>query len=232
GLVAISFSLVPLAVIAKARGRLSPNPRIHFVQDMDNQHRVRAQQASPSINGNPLFRDGRGMRPAVDGTISREAVILDDHYTKGLAGDARADSFPRRISVDMALLERGQERFNIYCFPCHGRGGFGDGPVHKRATNLMKTPTMSNGTSWVAPKSVHEEQIRMQPVGQLFNTVTNGVRTMAGYGDQVGIDDRWAIVAYVRALQRSQYAREGDVEDAASLPVDTIEADAAAGGDQ
>ena len=68
-----------------------------------------------------------------------------------------------------------------------------------------------NGTSWVAPKNMHEEAIREQPIGQTFNSITNGVRTMAGYGAQVPTVDRWAIVAYVKALQRSQHARETDV---------------------
>ena len=229
GLVVLAFLFVPPALIIRARGRLSPNPRVHLVQDMDNQRRIKAQHASPQINGHPLFNDGRGNRPAIEGTISRDTVILDDHFAKGLAGNGWATDFPRQVTLDMALLERGRERFNIFCFPCHGRGGYGDGPVHQRAQELLQTPTLSNGTSWVAPKSVHEEAIRQQPVGQLFNTITNGVRTMAGYGDQVNEADRWAIVAYVKALQRSRYAQESDVEDAGSLPVETIDA---GGGDQ
>jgi mono/diheme cytochrome c family protein len=86
--------------------------------------------------------------------------------------------------------------------------------VHKRAMELMNNPAIGNGTTWVAPKSLHEQEIREQPVGQIFNTISNGVRNMAGYASQIPVADRWAIVAYVKALQRSQNARAEDVPQA------------------
>ena len=116
----------------------------------------------------------------------------------------------------MSLLLRGQGRFNIYCSPCHGAGGFGDGLVHHRANQLVETGV--NGTSWVAPKNLHEDAIKAQPVGQLFNTITNGVRTMSGYGSQITTEDRWAIVSYLKALQLSQDADPSMVSNAESLP--------------
>jgi mono/diheme cytochrome c family protein len=223
GVMLIIVALVPPALIAWARATTSENPRIHFVQDMDNQHKLQAQQASPEVEGTPLFRDGRAMRPPVQGTIARGEVGSDDHYHRGLIGGQWADRFPPQVSVDLDLVQRGQERFEIYCTPCHGKAGYGDGIVHQRAMQLLATPTIAKGTTWVPPKSLHEEAIREQPVGQVFNTITHGVRNMAGYGAQIQLDDRWAIVSYVKALQRSQHARPSDVPDADRLPVNTVE---------
>ena len=216
--------LLPPAIIARARSQNSPKPRIHYVLDMDNQHRFKAQQV------NPLFTDGRAMRPLVAGTVARGELGDDEHYHKGVIGDEWATTFPRQITVDMDLLRRGQERYNIYCALCHSRVGDGQGIIHQRALELMNSPMLSNGTSWVPPKSLHEEQIVAQPVGQIYNTITNGVRNMAGYKSQVPVDDRWAIVAYVRALQRSQNAEAGDVDNAAGLPVVDIQLESTEAG--
>ena len=86
-----------------------------------------------------------------------------------------------------------------------------DGIVNKRAMELMANPDIGNGTNWVQPKSLHEPDIRVQPLGQLYNTVTHGVRNMSGYVAQIPVEDRWAIIAYVKALQRSQNAEPGDL---------------------
>jgi mono/diheme cytochrome c family protein len=102
------------------------------------------------------------------------------------------------------MLLRGQERFNIYCSPCHGLTGAGDGLVSRRADALQE------GT-WVPPLTFHGDQVRGRPVGHLFNTITHGIRNMPAYGAQIPAEDRWAIVAYVRALQRSQNATVADV---------------------
>jgi mono/diheme cytochrome c family protein len=102
-------------------------------------------------------------------------------------------------------MKRGQQRYNIYCAPCHGLAGEGDGLVAKRAQELQQ------GTWAFPPTSLHSEAVRPQPVGQLFNTITNGVRKMPAYGAQISVQDRWAIVLYVRALQRTQNARPEDV---------------------
>jgi mono/diheme cytochrome c family protein len=83
---------------------------------------------------------------------------------------------------------------------------------------MQLVETGENGTSWVAPKNLHEEAVREQPVGQLFNSITNGVRTMAGYGSQISTQDRWAIVAYIKALQLSQHAPPEVVKDSSGLP--------------
>ena len=202
-LVLISLAMIPPALIARSRAVTSPLPRIHLIQDMDNQPKFRAQQA------NPLFLDGRAMRPPVPGTVARGELDEDDHFIRGRIGNQWAATLPDQIEVNMALLEHGRERFNIYCQPCHGLAGYGDGIVNERAMQLVETGT--NGTVWVQPKSLHEEAIRTQPVGQIFNTITNGIRNMPRYDSQIPVEDRWTIVAYVKALQRSQNARLGDI---------------------
>ena len=143
--------------------------------------------------------------------------VLSD--PQGLVSDDWATAFPAQTPVTIELLERGRERFNIYCQPCHGLAGYGDGIVQQRAMQLVETGT--NGTVWVAPKSLHEEAIRTQPVGQIFNTITNGIRNMPRYDSQIPVGDRWAIVAYVKALQRSQNARIEDIpsDQRSNLPI-------------
>ncbi len=199
-LLLITAAAVPPALIAQARAVRSSKPRIHLIHDMDNQPRFEAQHA------NPFFADGRAMRPPVAGTVARGELRADDHFERGIVAGKWAKTFPTQVDVSMTLMKRGQERFNIYCQPCHGAAGYGDGIVNKKAMELLNLGT--NGTTWVAPKSIHEEQIRAQPVGQIFNSITNGVRNMPPYGPQIPVADRWAIVAYVKALQRSQNASE------------------------
>ena len=168
------------------------------------------------MHPNALFLDGRVMRPRVEGTIARGEMVNDTHLFMGIVADEWATTYPDSLTVDRAFLERGQDRFVIYCTPCHGQGGFGDGLIHERANQLVVTGV--NGTSWVAPKDLHEDGIREQPIGQLFNTITKGVRTMSGYASQIPVADRWAIVAYVEALQFSQNADPATVPNAHTLP--------------
>jgi mono/diheme cytochrome c family protein len=111
---------------------------------------------------------------------------------------------PTPIAVTAQLLHRGQERFNIYCAPCHGEDGSGDGPIHERASNLMSLG--ADGTTWVQPQNLTEPKIMARPDGHIFNTITNGIRNMPAYDKQISIPDRWAIIAYVRALELSQNA--------------------------
>ena len=201
----VLLAMVPPAIIARQRSVTFERPRIHIIQDMDDQIKIKAQ--NPSV----LFNDGRGNRRDVEGTVARGELREDEHFYQGVSGGAWAVDFPRQIQVDMKLLRRGQERFNIYCQPCHGAAGYGDGIVNVRAMQLMVSPLLGNGTTWVQPKSLHELAIREQAIGQIFNSITNGVRTMPSYEAQVPTDDRWAIVAYVKALQRSQHAMLSDL---------------------
>ncbi len=212
GIVSTCVAIMILAIIFRARsaGVYTDKPRIHFIQNMDNQPKFVSQEA------NALFNDGRVMRPKIEGTISRTEMTGDTHYFMGVVGDSFATTFPSGVTVDRALLDRGQERYNIYCALCHGVVGDGEGIIHKRASQLVETGV--NGTSWVAPKNLHEDVIVTQPVGEIYNTITNGVRTMAAYGSQIPVTDRWAIVAYIKALQVSQNADASSVPNSDSLP--------------
>jgi mono/diheme cytochrome c family protein len=194
----VVLSWVPLALIMRARVTQTTKPRIHLVPDMDNQPKYKAQQR------NPLFADRRAARAPVEGTVARGSLAVSSEVSSGRVGDGWVQQNPE--SVDAATLARGRQRYEIFCSPCHGLSGYGDGMVAKRADELQE------GT-WTPPTSLHTELIRTRPDGHLYNTISNGIRNMPGYGSQIEIEDRWAIVAYVRALQRSQNATVDDVPD-------------------
>ncbi len=210
-LILMCLPLVPLALAMRARVSTSPKTRPHYILDMDKQTKFKAQSDSP------IFADGRAMRPPVPGTIAwgkkvdapnADLLATDDHYFRGYRLENNATTggmdtvyytgFPGRIKVDQALMLRGQQRFNIYCAPCHGLGGQGDGAIYQRSLDIQ--------AGWVQPSNLTDDERRFRPEGHLFNTITNGIRNMAGYGAQVPVQDRWAIVAYLRALQMSQDA--------------------------
>ncbi len=195
-LFAVALAAVPPLLIARARTTKGRRARVHLIPDMDNQPKLKAQQASA------LFADGRAMRSPVANTVARGELRADAHWNEGRVGDAWATTFPRPL--DRPLLERGRERFMIFCAPCHGPTGYGDGPISQRADALAE------GT-WVPPTSFHQDDVRRRAVGEVFSFISNGVRTMPAYGPQISIADRWAIVAYVRALQRAAHATFEDV---------------------
>ncbi len=193
-------ALVPPFLVARARYGKSPEPRVHPIPDMDRMPYYRPQTA------NAAFYDGRAMRLPVEGTVARGELREDDHAYRGKVAGAWAKEFPPSISVNMTLMRRGQERFGIYCSPCHGWDGQGKGMAAIRAKQVSEA-------TWVDPTNLHNagaDGPASQPVGQLFNNITNGVRNMPPYAAQIPVEDRWAIVAYLRALQRSQNARLGD----------------------
>jgi mono/diheme cytochrome c family protein len=200
------LAILPPVVVAQVRSKPNPNRPINLIQDMDLQAKFKAQSM------NDLFADGRSQRVQVAGTVARGEANLDDHLHKGVVAGQWASTMPASLPMTHELLERGQGRFNIYCSPCHGYSGMGNGAVNQRALELVANAEGPvNGTVWVAAKSLHDATVTMQPVGQLFNTVTNGIRNMAGYQSQIPLEDRWAIVAYMKALQRSQDAELADV---------------------
>jgi len=184
-------ALVPLTQIALARAKTGAAPPLRLVPDMVNQPKYKPQAESR------IFADGRAMRLPVPGTVAQGELQDDDHFYRGKVKGQWATTFP--LPVTDKLLRRGQERYNIYCATCHGLAGYGDGITAKRAEELEQ------GT-WVPPSSYHTDTVRGRPVGHLFNTITNGIRNMPPYGSQIPVEDRWAIVAYIRALQRSQAA--------------------------
>jgi len=151
--------------------------------DMQDQPKYKPQRPSD------FFVDGRSGRPQVEGTIARGDMEEDVAYYEGKndKGDD-LDIFP--VAVDKALLDRGRQRFDIYCAPCHGRIGNGLGMIVRRG--------------FKQPPSYHIDRLRNAPVGHLYDVITNGYGAMLNYAAQVQVRDRWAIVAYIRALQYSQ----------------------------
>jgi mono/diheme cytochrome c family protein len=143
-----------------------------------------------------FFGDGRSERPLIDGTIARGHLDDDLALYTGKGPDGKPlDTFPFPVTKD--VVARGQDRFNIYCSPCHGRTGYGDGMVVRRG--------------YRHPPSYHTDQIRKLANGYIFDVITNGFGAMPDYAAQVPVRDRWAIVSYVRALQLSENATVNDV---------------------
>ena len=196
GVFAIVIALLPFAWIAKKRVTTTTSPRIEIFDDMDFQPKLHAQGSST------IFADGRAMRAQVAGTVARGELRNDPVYFEGKNTDGSwAETVPVRPSL--GLLARGQQSYNIHCAVCHGRSGYGDGPISKRAAALGEP-------AWVPPTSLHDDVVRKRKVGQLFDAITNGVRTMPAYSS-IDVADRWAIVLYLHALQRSQNAKPADV---------------------
>ena len=203
-------AMLPLALAAKARYSKSRDPRVHLIGDMDWQPKYKAQRT------NPVFDDDRAQRPQVAGTIAVGELREDDHLYRGKVEGEYARTFPFQIPLSQASVERGQERFGIYCAPCHGLLGDGQGMVAKRADALI-TSGRGRGMAWVQPTDINQPHIQAQPVGQLFETITNGIRNMPPYASQISSEDRWAIVMYMRALQK----KHGVAPPAGSPPAAT-----------
>jgi mono/diheme cytochrome c family protein len=162
-------------------------------QDMVIQPRVKPYQESA------FFADGQSSRPLVAGTIARGQLQVDPAYDTGKTGDLLVDKIPARVTVDRALLRRGRERYNIYCSPCHSRLGDGRGMIVQRG--------------FPPPPSFHDQRLLDAPAGHFFNVISNGYGAMYSYASRIPTDDRWAIVAYIRALQLSQHAAIADVPE-------------------
>ncbi len=185
-----------LAVLATGCiGAESSEPPIVGIRNMYNQPRYDVQERQP------FFADQRSMRPQVEGTVSREMTKGYAHAT-GLAAQSKTyvDEIPVVIIGNFgsrqAMMARGKDRYNIYCAPCHSLSGDGQGMVSRRAASL--------GAAGLVASSLHDDRLRHIPDGQLFATISNGLRNMPSYAHNLPVDDRWAIVQYVRALQLSQ----------------------------
>ena len=167
-------------------------------QDMHDQPRYKPFAQSD------FFADRRSARPLVDGTIARGHLRDDAVLYTGKAAGKPVDAFP--VAVTAAVMARGQERFDIFCSPCHGRTGAGDGMIVRRG--YRKPPTF------------HQDRLRQAAPGYTFDVITNGFGAMPDYAQQIPVRDRWAIVAYVKALQRSQNAAVGTVPAEARAALD------------
>lgn len=158
-------------------------------QDMHDAPRHEALEASS------FFGDGRSARLPVANTVARGQLKEDPHLYQGKIDGQLADAFPMPVTAE--VMARGQERFNVFCSPCHGRTGQGNGMIVQRGFR--------------APPSYHEDRLRNAPVGYFFDVMTHGFGAMQDYAAQVPVADRWAIAAYIRALQYSQNATVADV---------------------
>jgi cytochrome c5 len=191
GLYSPLLALALLLAGGGCRGQTSSEPPIVVLRDMFKQDRYNPQAESD------LFANGRTMRTPVEGTVPREREI-DPEIGQGRLPDdsGYVAEVPPAVAQHFggapAMMERGLSRYEIYCRPCHDGTGSGRGTVVTRS-------------GWQPPPpSFHQDRIRQMPDGQLFATITHGLRIMPSYGAQIPVDDRWAIVSYVRALQLSQ----------------------------
>jgi len=160
-------------------------------QDMHDQAKYEPLEQSD------FFNDNRSERDPVEGTVARENFWEDSLFYTGKIGDQPSQMFPMELTE--SVVRRGQERFNIYCSPCHDALGTGQGMVVRRGLKR--------------PPSFHIDRLREAPVGYFFDVITNGFGAMSSYREQVPVADRWAIVAYIRALQLSQHATIDDVPE-------------------
>ena len=223
-------AFIPLGIASAIwykRNAFDPHPRIHIFQDMDNQAKSKAQSASE------VFADGRSMRAYAPGTVAwgrsvhrpdpdmlkdsdlayrgyevdpktgQTVTVPDDQgnpQPKYLAG------YPDTVTVDAAFIDRGQHEYMVHCYTCHGADGQGMGPTKRAMDRLGKQP--STGTVALKPANLVTEPKFAEgvyPNGRMYNTIAHGQGTMGpGIGRQILIEDRWAIIAYVRAMQRAQ----------------------------
>jgi hypothetical protein len=160
-------------------------------QDMHDQAKYKPAKKSA------FFADGRTSRPLVPDTVARGELKEDELLYTGKLGASFSDQLPYPISKEMLL--RGQERYNIYCSPCHDRVGRGAGMIVQRG--------------YKQPPTYHSDRLRSQPLGYFFEVISKGFKMMPSYAAQVPVEDRWAIVAYIRSLQLSQHAELGDVPE-------------------
>lgn len=190
--------------LAGCQEQTSDEPPILLERNMYDQERYNPESYSA------FFPDHRTMRAPVEGTVARDRYVDDPEIATGLLADRSAyvmtipQTLVQRSGGLERIVARGQERFGIYCAPCHGATGDGKGMVvckRDKATD----PCESRGFSPLP--TYNDPRIRQMPDGQLYATITRGVRTMPAYGPQIPVEDRWSIVAYVRALQLSQMAQ-------------------------
>lgn len=204
----LAFAVVLLLSFMGWRGSLSSRPPIEVFPDMDHQSKYKPQAESK------FFADGRSDRPLPAGTVpygrgynsSDAGAIVHDpsflraddaHYAGKNADGSFVRGFPAGLEINENFVRRGQGRFQIYCAPCHGTLGDGNGIT--KSYGMVATPTY------------HDDRLRTMAEGEIYNTITNGKNTMFPYADKLSPDDRWAVIAYIRALQRAAHASIDDV---------------------
>ncbi len=159
------------------------------------------------LRGTEFFADGRSARPQVQNTVARDQLHTDSYFETGLVDGKEGNAMP--FPVTLQVLERGQERFNVYCTPCHSRVGNGAGMIVQRG--------------YAPAGNFHTARLQAAPLGHFFNVMTNGYGAMPDYSAQLTPADRWAVVAYIRALQLSQNATRADVAPGSNVvPLESI----------
>ena len=169
-------------------------------QDMHDQPKFFPQR------GTSFYADGRSVRPQVENTVARGQLHEDTYFYTGLNNGVEGNTYPFPVTMD--VLQRGQERYNVYCTPCHSRVGNGEGMIVQRG--------------YRPAGDFHTDRLRNAPLGHFFAVMTNGYGAMPDYAAQVTPSDRWAIVAYIRALQLSQNATAADLGGQQTKPLATI----------
>jgi mono/diheme cytochrome c family protein len=189
---AVLLVILPVLVVMGCQGTPKEKPPIHVNPNMDNTPRYDPQEASE------FFADGRAMRHAPKGTIARGDLREDRAWYEGVGPDGQPIG-ENPLPLTASALERGRERFDIFCAACHSRVGDGKGIVTQRG--------------FVPPPTFHSDLMRNYADGHIFEVISNGIRNMPAYAPQIPVEDRWRIVHYVRALQRSQHATISDVPE-------------------
>jgi len=174
----VVLGLLALAILVGCRNDMHDQPRFKPLAKSD------------------FYEDMRASRAPVENTVARGQLNEDTYFYTGKIGANPGDYMPAEVSVNQATLERGRERYNIYCAPCHSRTGDGNGMVPQRG--------------YRHPPSYHQDRLRKAPLGYFFDVMTNGFGAMPDYAMQITPEDRWKIVAYIRALQLSQNATAAD----------------------
>ncbi|MDA0349192.1 MAG: cytochrome c [Verrucomicrobia bacterium] len=189
-----AFALAVAAVVSILgfRGGSFTKPPLEMFPDMDDQSKYKPQGTST------FFADGRTDRLPIAGTVARGLLKDDEFLHFGKKGEEWARGFPMPVTDD--LINRGKERYGIYCAVCHGGVGDGNGVTKPRGMNIVA--------------SFHDDRLRDIAEGEIFNTLTNGKGLMGYYRDKLSAEDRWAVIAYLRVIQRSQNASVNDVPPA------------------
>lgn len=196
----LTASFVGLLALAACQGNRSWEPPVHIIQNMDFQARYDAQEQ------NDFFKDvdcaaalnhhcmGRADRPPVPGTVAVGQLKDDDELYRGRGADGRLfDRLPASVTLGAELLARGEQRYDIYCQPCHDYTGGGKGIA-----------TLRGGGFSVQPANLHDPRLRAMPLAYFFDVISNGKGTMLPYAAQIPVKDRWAIAAWVRTLQAAR----------------------------
>ena len=161
------------------------------------QQKMADQPRYEPLQKSSLFDDERASRPLVEGTVARGQLEGDEPFRTGKSDGKPVTTFP--FPIDRQVLRRGQERYDIFCSPCHDRVGMGQGMIVRRGYQL--------------PPSLHIDRLRAAPPGHFFDVMSHGFGVMPDYAAEIPVRDRWMIVAYIRALQLSQNAAVGDVPE-------------------